>query len=156
IATNEIPEAHRTFVIDRVTEYLAKPRRRARAKIYRYDLAILRNPEEREPPSDDRAIRRFIKAAHELGLDTTVIDPDEYGRIPEFAALFTREPPAVAHHTFRFARRATAEGLVVIDDPESIVRCCNKVFLAEAFARHGIARPRTLVVDSDDAKNVSS
>jgi glutathione synthase/RimK-type ligase-like ATP-grasp enzyme len=156
IATNEIPEAHRSFVIERATEYLARPRRRARAKTYRYELAILRNPEEAEPPSNNRAIRRFIKAAHELGLDTTVIHPDDYGRIAEFDALFIRETTRVDHHTFRFARRATAEGLVVIDDPESIVRCCNKVFLAEAFARHGIARPRTLVVDSDDAKTASS
>jgi glutathione synthase/RimK-type ligase-like ATP-grasp enzyme len=155
IATNEIPESHRAFVIDRATKYLARPRRRARAKVYRYELAILLNPDEAEPPSDERAIRRFIRAAHELGLDTTVIHPDEYGRIAEFDALFIRETTAVDHHTFRFARRATAEGLVVIDDPESIVRCCNKVFLAEAFARHGIARPRTLVVDSDDAKTVS-
>ena len=90
------------------------------------------------------AIRRFARAAHELGVDTTEIHPDDYGRIAEFDALFIRETTAVDHHSFRFARRATSEGLIVIDDPESIVRCCNKVFLAEAFARAGIPRPRTL------------
>jgi len=46
----------------------------------------------------------------------------------------------------RFARRAEAEGLVVIDSPGSILRCTNKVFQAEAFARHGIPCPRTVIL----------
>ncbi len=55
------------------------------------------------------------------------------------ATLFIRETTYVDHHSFRFSRRAEAEGLVVIDDPQSILRCTNKVFLAEAFARRGSA-----------------
>jgi len=35
---------------------------------------------------------------------------------------------------------------VVIDDPESIVRCTNKVFQAELFARNRIDSPETIVV----------
>jgi glutathione synthase/RimK-type ligase-like ATP-grasp enzyme len=37
-------------------------------------------------------------------------------------------------------------GLVVIDDPDSILRCGNKVYLAELLSRHGIPTPRTLLV----------
>ncbi len=76
----------------------------------------------------------------------TLITKDEYGRIAEFDALFIRETTAVNHHTYRFSRRALAEGLVVIDDPESIIRCTNKVYLAELFARNRIPHPRTVVV----------
>jgi glutathione synthase/RimK-type ligase-like ATP-grasp enzyme len=152
IATNEIPDAHREFVIARATEYLARPRRRVRSRrVSRFDLAILVNPLEQEPPSNRRAIRRFVRAAERLDLEASVIHPEDFGRIAEFDALFIRETTAVDHHTFRFAQRAAAEGLVVVDDPESILRCTNKVFLAEVFARQGIACPRTLVVDSDDA-----
>ena len=43
------------------------------------------------------------------------------------------------------ARKAAAEGLVVIDDPESILRCSNKVYLAEVLARHKIPAPRTVI-----------
>ena len=58
---------------------------------------------------------------------------------------------AVNHFTYRFSRRAAAEGLVVIDDPRSIVRCSNKVYLAEVFARHRIAHPETLILGRENA-----
>jgi glutathione synthase/RimK-type ligase-like ATP-grasp enzyme len=154
IATTDIPENHQAFLVDRAREYLARPRRRSRSQAYRYDLAILYNPLEEDPPSNQRALKRFIRAARDVGLDAELIEPEDFGRIAEFDALFLRETTAVDHHTFRFARRGAAENLVVIDDPESIVRCTNKVFLAEAFARHGIPRPRTLVVDSGDKDRI--
>jgi glutathione synthase/RimK-type ligase-like ATP-grasp enzyme len=89
-----------------------------------------------------------------MGIDASVIEPDEIGRIAEFDALFIRETTYVDHHSFRFSRRAEAEGLVVIDDPQSILRCTNKVFLAEAFARAGVGCPKTLVVGSGDAERI--
>src|SRR5262249_23145034 len=67
---------------------------------------------------------------------------------------FIRETTAVNHHTYRFSRRAVAEGLVVIDDPESIVRCSNKVFLAEALEANGIRAPRTLIVHKDNIEDI--
>jgi glutathione synthase/RimK-type ligase-like ATP-grasp enzyme len=36
--------------------------------------------------------------------------------------------------------------MVVIDDPESIVRCSNKVYQAELFLRHNVKTPKTQVV----------
>ena len=59
-------------------------------------------------------------------------------------ALFIRETTAIAHHTFRFARKAASEGMPVVDDPGSILRCTNKAFLSELLAGNGIATPRTL------------
>ncbi len=70
------------------------------------------------------------------------ITRDDLGRIAEFDGLFIRATTSVNHFTFRFSRRAAAEGLVVIDDPESILRCTNKVFLAELLTRHKIAVPK--------------
>lgn len=72
---------------------------------------------------------------------------DDYGRLAEFDALFIRETTSVNHHTYRFASRARAEGLVVIDDPESITRCGNKVYLFELAKRLNLPVPPTLVVD---------
>jgi glutathione synthase/RimK-type ligase-like ATP-grasp enzyme len=76
------------------------------------------------------------------------LNRDDYGRIAEFDALFIRETTAVNHHTYRFASRARAEGLVVVDDPESIIRCGNKVYLVELAKRLGLAIPPTMVVGS--------
>jgi glutathione synthase/RimK-type ligase-like ATP-grasp enzyme len=43
---------------------------------------------------------------------------------------------------------------VVIDDPESILRCTNKVFLTEALGRLKLPTPKTLVVHKDNLSTV--
>lgn len=154
IAATDIPEDHRPFVLEQAQRYFARPRRVSTKKATRYDLAILRSEQEANPPSDEKAIKKFVGAAEDLGFGVELISKEDYGRIGEFDALFIRETTAVNHHTYRFARRATAEGLVVIDDPESILRCTNKVFLAELLNRHGLAMPRTLIITSETAPQV--
>jgi glutathione synthase/RimK-type ligase-like ATP-grasp enzyme len=47
-----------------------------------------------------------------------------------------------------------AEGLVSIDDPESITRCGNKVYLAELLDRHNIPPPRTLIVHRENRDQI--
>ncbi len=147
ISLSEIPEGHRPFLADAAREYLegrrSKGRRRASP---RYDIAILWDPRGETPASDEKAIRRFVAAAEALDLSAEVIKRVDYGRLAEFDALFIRDTTSVNHYTYRFARRASAEGLVVIDDPASILKCANKVYLAELLERHKIPTPRTLVV----------
>lgn len=155
IPADEVPESHWPFLVQVATEHFngrgAKPRRKARG---RYDLAILWSDEDPEPPSNERAINKFIKAAESMGVDAELISRDDYGRIAEFDALFIRETTAVNHHTYRLARRAASEGLVVIDDPQSIVRCANKVYLAEMLARHDIPMPKTVLVHKGNRQTV--
>ena len=115
-------------------------------KNLRYELAILINPEEQLPPSDDKAIRKFIRAGKHCDIDVEVITPDDFIRLLEYDALFIRETTAIDHHTYRFAKRAENEGMVVIDDPQSIVRCANKIYLTSAFATHRVPTPKTLIL----------
>ncbi|MEZ6193792.1 MAG: RimK family protein [Phycisphaerales bacterium] len=150
IGSRDIPDPHRPFCVQQAEAYFSKPARAKRKKAYRYDLAILRDPEEALPPSSERTIGLFTSAAEALGLRTEQITKTDYGRVAEFDALFIRETTAVNHHTFRFARRASAQGVVVIDDPESILRCTNKVFLAEILNRHNVATPRTVIFSKDN------
>ncbi len=148
IAAAEIPESHWSFVVQRATDYIGgAPTRRPRPRrTHRYDLAILTNEDDASPPSDPVALRRFARAAAQLDIATRFVGKDDYARLAEFDGLFVRETTAVNHHTYRFARRAEALGLVVIDDPQSIVRCTNKVYQAESFALHGIAHPKTTLI----------
>jgi glutathione synthase/RimK-type ligase-like ATP-grasp enzyme len=155
IATSDIPDSHRDFVIAQAEQYLDRPWRARSSRQYRYDLAILVNPEADDAPSNPKALRRFVRAAQSLGIDSTFIDRNDYGRVAEFDALFIRENTSVDHYTYRFARRAAAEGLIVIDDPDSIVRCTNKVFQAELFAKHDVACPRTMLVHADNVERVA-
>lgn len=154
IAANEIPEEHKPFVTQMAQEFFKKRYSVAPKKDARYDLAILVNPNEELPPSDEKAIQRFIRAAESLDFRTELITKDDYSRINEFDALFIRETTSVMHHTYRIARKAAAEGLVVIDDPESILMCTNKVYLAELLTKHQIPAPQTLIISPDTAELV--
>lgn len=151
IAASDVPQSHRPEVARFAREYfVTRPTATRRRKNWRYDLAILHDPDADEPPSDAAALRRFAKAARDVGLRTTEITKNDYGRLGEFDALFIRETTSVNHYTYRFAQRAAAEGLVVVDDPESIVRCTNKVYLAETAARRGIPVPETHILHRDN------
>ncbi|MBB5320243.1 RimK family protein [Marinobacter oulmenensis] len=124
-----------------------KPRTRRR---YRYDLAMLVNPEETLPPSDEAALKRFERAGRKLGINVERVQRRDYMRLPEYDALFIRETTAIDHHTYRFARKAEAEGMVVIDDPVSILRCTNKVFLADLLKTNKVPTPGTLILSRDE------
>lgn len=157
IAASDIPDDHQAFVIEAASEYFAGKRsRRREPQAERYDLAILHNPDEAQPPSDAQALRRFVRAARQLGFAVEMITRNDYGRIAEFDALFIRETTGVNHHTYRFARRAKAEGLVVIDDPGSILKCTNKVYLAELMQRHRIPAPRTTIINRGSMSAVAN
>jgi glutathione synthase/RimK-type ligase-like ATP-grasp enzyme len=87
---------------------------------------------------------------------TELITREDISRLAEFDALFIRDTTFVNHYTYRFARRAAAEGLVVIDDPESILRCSNKVYLAELFDRYDVPVPKTLLVHRGNTDQIVS
>jgi glutathione synthase/RimK-type ligase-like ATP-grasp enzyme len=150
IASSDVPEAHRPFVSEMAQEFFRKRNITVAKKDARYDLAILVNPDEEMPPSDEKAIQRFVRAAENLDFYTELITREDASRINEFDALFIRETTSVNHHTYRIARRAAAEGLIVIDDPESILKCTNKVYLAELLKKHNIPAPETIILNNDN------
>ncbi len=156
IAASDIPAAHQDFVVQAATAYFIGHRRLKHKHIPRFDLAILHDPANPEQPSNARALQQFEKAAAEVGLQTEFITRADIGRLPEFDALFIRDTTFANHYTYRFSRRATAEGLVVIDDPDSILKCNNKVYLAELLIRHNIPAPRTLMVHRGNVEQIIS
>jgi len=147
VGSADVPDSHWDFVHERARAFVARPRGGSRAKAARYHLALLHDPKEVLAPSSEASLKRFERAARGVGFAVERIDRDDIGRLGEFDALFIRETTYVNHHTFRFSRRAESEGLVVIDDPRSILRCTNKVFLAEALGNAEVPIPRTLVLD---------
>jgi glutathione synthase/RimK-type ligase-like ATP-grasp enzyme len=147
MALDDIPESHLEFAREGTKEFLAKAHVRAPKRSTRpYDLAILFDPQEEDQPSNEKALKRFARAGESVGFNVEFIQQEDYARLAEFDALFIRETTNVNHHTFRFAVRAEALGLVVIDDPTSILRCSNKVFLAEMAEQHDILTPNTMIV----------
>lgn len=155
ISAFDIPDQHHDFVVQVASQYLAGRGPSTRPRVLeRYDMAILFDPQAKDLTSDHAAIEKFIKAAAGLGIHAEVIDKEDYARVAEFDALFIRETTSVNHHTYRFSRRAVAEGLVVVDDPDSILKCSNKVYLAELLDRRQILTPKTLIVHRDNVDDI--
>ena len=131
-------------------DYMLKTWRRGnKRKPARWDMAILCNENEARPPSDAKAIKHFIKAAKLVGINAEVINSTQAANIAHYDALFIRETTAINHPTYHIARKAEQEGLVVMDDATSILKCCNKVFLHDAFSYHKVPSPRSHFVSDN-------
>ena len=123
------------------------PRARAVAK---YSLAVLYDPEEELPPSSVESIRYFQKLAEKQSVDVQLLTKRQLAELAEFDALFIRATTSIDNYTYRFARRALQEGMPVIDDPVSMIRCTNKVYLHEKMEALGVPTPPTVMLAEDE------
>jgi glutathione synthase/RimK-type ligase-like ATP-grasp enzyme len=142
-----LSDAEETLFASALELYSGRIWRQSKAKkLSRFDLAILVDPNEKMPPSDAGALKKFIKAGKSLDVDVELITEDDLLRLPEFDGLFIRTTTAIDHFTYRFAKKAESEGMVVMDDPSSILRCCNKIYLADLFRTHKVPAPKTCLL----------
>ncbi|EKE87577.1 RimK family protein [Idiomarina xiamenensis] len=140
----ELDDEQQTFFGNALDSFSKRVWRKARTrKEYRYDMAILYDPDEKIPTSDSKALKKFIRAAKDCDIDAELITSSDFNRLLEFDALFIRETTRINHYTYHFAKKAEANGMVVIDAPGSILQCANKVFLKELLEKHQIATPKT-------------
>ena len=131
----------------------ATPRR---ARVAKYDLAVLYDPNEKMAPSSPASIKHFARIAEKLSVDVEPITKRQLAELAEFDGLFIRETTSIDNHTYRFARRAWQEGMPVIDDPISMIRCTNKVFLMELLGHNQVPTPPTVMLadNADLAKAI--
>jgi glutathione synthase/RimK-type ligase-like ATP-grasp enzyme len=124
------------------------PRARTVAK---YSLALLCDAQEDLPPSSMETIRYFQKLAERQSVDVEIISRRQLAELAEFDGLFIRATTSIDNYTYRFAQRARQEGMPVIDDPVSMIRCTNKVYLHELMEAQGVPVPLTIMLaDADD------
>lgn len=147
----DVPAHHLEFMQQSAEIYLSKKRFHQWRKKQRYhDLAILVDPSEPNAPSNKKALEFFVNTGEEMGLNVDFIEKSDIKSIAEYDALFIRATTSVNHYTYRMARRAAQENMVVIDDPQSIIKCGNKVYLAELMRSHQILTPETLFISKHD------
>ncbi len=115
-------------------------------KAMRYDLAILHDPSEQLPPSNKAALNKFISQAKKMHINAELITEDDTTRLLEFDGLFIRQTTALNHITYNLAQKARQADMVVIDDPISIIRCTNKVYLKELLERERIPTPKSKLI----------
>ncbi|SMO86409.1 GNAT family N-acetyltransferase [Gracilimonas mengyeensis] len=154
LSLNKVELKDRQLIQELAREYFKTKRfQRQKLKNYRYYLAVLVDPNEENPPSDKKGLKQFEAAAEKLDIYTEYITKNDHNRLAEFDALFIRETTNVNNHTYQIARKAYAEGLAVIDDPWSILRCSNKVYLYERLKTNNIPTPKTQVFYKGNLKS---
>ena len=156
VGLHDIPPEQQPALVDAATEYVRRGNRPRIAEAPRNKpaIAILYTRDEPDPPSNQDALAKFQNAAEALGMRPAIIGRDDIDRLPQFDALFIRDTTGVNHYTYQFARRAASEGLIVVDDPDSILKCTNKVYLNELLSRHRISVPKTLMVHRDNVDQI--
>jgi glutathione synthase/RimK-type ligase-like ATP-grasp enzyme len=147
VSLKDIPEGHLEYVEKFAKSYFVTKRFVSSQRVNQeYDLAILVDDKEPDPPSCKQALANFIEAGKKFDIRCELITKNDYSRLAEFDALFIRATTSVDNFTYRFSRRAFVDGLVVIDDPMSIIRCSNKIFLYEALKIARLPTPNGVVL----------
>jgi glutathione synthase/RimK-type ligase-like ATP-grasp enzyme len=148
VAPNTLKGEARAFFLDSLDSHTSRAWVAQKEKApSRWSLAVLTDPKEALPPSRPASLKRLATVAARMGVEVAPIGPNDLASLAEYDALFIRATTAIDNYTYRFARRAEQEGMPVIDDTGSIIRCTNKVFLKELLEQAGVPGPRTEVLD---------
>lgn len=155
ISVAEVPDEHKSLLQEFTVQYFARKRYpTARHNAQAHDLAILVQDADVAPPSNAKALKKFTEAAEKSGFRVEMIKAPDLSRLSAFDALFIRMSTDVNNASYAFARKAEQEGLALIDYPSVILRCCNKVYMAEALVNAGIETPPTLIVHRENTDQV--
>ena len=155
ISESEIPEDHKESMLFFAEQYFAKKRYDTpRQTNFDHDLAILVQQNDIAPPSNGKALKKFVEIAEKMGFYTEIISPKELSRLSAFDALLIRQSTEVNNEAYAFARKAQQEDIAIVDYPDAILKCCNKVFMAEAMENAGIPTPKTVIVHKDNKNTV--
>ncbi len=155
ISESEIPAEHRDLMQAYAMDYFGKKRYDIpRQQSYEYDLAILVNSQDPAPPSNGKALKKFVDLAEKMNFYVEIVSPDDLSRLSSFDALFIRQSTEVNNEAYAFARKAQQEDIAIIDYPDAILKCCNKVYMAEAMQNANIPTPKTVIVHKSNVEQV--
>lgn len=150
ISAREIPESHWYFVRRFARDYFDKKRYSSViSKPNKYALAILVKPDDPAPPSNQKALDKFVSVSEKMKMDAEIITYKDFNRLPTFDALFIRMNTHVRNESYRFSRKAQSLGIALIDYPDSILKCSNKVYMTEALIAAGITTPKCYIFQRD-------
>jgi len=144
---NSLANGEGEFFRESLHQHTRRDWRNPKARtVSKYDLAVLYDPNEKMPPSSPASIKHFARIAEKLSVDIEPITKRQLAELAEYDGLLIRETTSIDNHTYRFARRAWQEGMPVIDDPISMIRCTNKVFLMELLGSNQVPTPPTVML----------
>lgn len=101
-------------------------------------------------PREARALDNFRRASEERGHSFDFMFREDMSGISKYDAMFIRATTDPLFTAYVVSRTAAELGLKVVDDPESIQICGNKIHLYDLFEKHDVARIPTVFISKDE------
>jgi glutathione synthase/RimK-type ligase-like ATP-grasp enzyme len=99
---------------------------------------------------EDKALQNFKQAAEKLGHEFSFMFRENVSEIPKYDAVFIRATTDPLFTAYVVSRTASELGLKVIDDPESIQICGNKIHQYALFQKHNIPHIPTVFINKEE------
>lgn len=101
-------------------------------------------------PREEGALQNFKQAAEQSGNEFSFLYREDIADIPKYNAIFIRATTDPLFTAYIVSKTAWELGLKVIDDPESIQICANKVHQYELFEKYNVPRIPTMFLNKDE------
>ena len=101
-------------------------------------------------PREENALQNFKTVADKLGQEFHFLFRENISDVPKFDAVFIRATTDPLNTAYVVSKTAWELGLRVIDDPESITICGNKIHQYELFEKYDVPRIPTLFLNKDE------
>lgn len=101
-------------------------------------------------PREEKALGNFRRAAEGLGHKFEFMFRENLTQIPTYDAVFIRATTDPLFTSYVVSRTAAELGLKVVDDPESIQICANKIHQYALFKKHGVPHIPTIFISRQD------
>jgi glutathione synthase/RimK-type ligase-like ATP-grasp enzyme len=101
-------------------------------------------------PREEGALQNFKQAAEQTGNQFSFLFRENIQDIPNYDAVFIRATTDPLFTSYIVSKTAYEYGLKVIDDPESIKICANKIHQYALFEKYDVPRIPTMFLSKDD------
>jgi glutathione synthase/RimK-type ligase-like ATP-grasp enzyme len=101
-------------------------------------------------PREEAALQNFKQAAEQQNHEFRFLFREDIDDIPKFNAVFIRATTDPLYTSYIVSRTAWELGLKVIDDPESIKICANKIHQYALFEKYNVPHIPTMFLNKDE------
>jgi glutathione synthase/RimK-type ligase-like ATP-grasp enzyme len=101
-------------------------------------------------PREEAALQNFKDAAEQAGQEFSFLFREDINDIHKYDAVFIRATTDPLFTAYIVSKTAWELGLKVIDDPESITICANKIHQYELFEKFDVPRIPTVFLNKEE------
>jgi glutathione synthase/RimK-type ligase-like ATP-grasp enzyme len=101
-------------------------------------------------PREQGALQNFKTAAEQTGNQFSFLFREDIAEIPKYNAIFIRATTDPLFTAYIVSKTAQELGLKVIDDPDSIQICANKIHQYELFEKYDVPRIPTMFLNKEE------